>query len=863
MEFEQAIILSRTANEHQQQALDFINEYISDLSHFPSILDLFFQTQKQEIRLTLSFAIDSIISSSISSIDPQILVDFRSKLIPLLFDSTTLPQMSNQIEKIISTIAFNQWPEMWPEFVDEFLSAITTIGNVEAFKKLFSILKLLIINILQSSYITVARSNLLMHELQFKISDIISLMSTVSFEQIRSTGVENSFLEFIISYSELKLEDVSLNCQLIEYLFQTLSTVNSSTFTALKNLILKPQKDASYLHLSVTYIMQLMQHPFQDPTPFICFICHLIRNYIQLIPQCCSDQPSIETFRLILVYTLTSASKTDFCEDIWSMWTVLLDKFADAIHLGTSAIFLLLQPMIPDVLSAFYELLPTSLNKSRLLSYNPIHVFTEYTIIDENLILSFLSQKQPSTSLCIALGIIQFLHPNEILDSLFDQLFPLLLSPTFDGDLNASLFVISRSTKYLSDHLDVLSAALDMLMTLLAETEYSIKHSVLLAMNHLASSIPEQIAQNRLDFISLCVENLVDPTKFQEEDFLRICRIMSKFVALVPDKENRKHLAELLTNPVSALLVATSEKEVLLGCQATTALASISSFNVEIVMQMLWQPISVALNNTKGTEIFSQVCDSFSTTIRTSSFEKCMNVVLGFMSFAGTVENQDCAIVHSLSEIRLCHLNMDTYRHTILETYVERMYKEQGITLEFFEFFEAYDILEAEQPLVVPAACEAIRCNQSNISKKAASLLLKHFKIYQVPFKLDCEGPIIQSLFDAMFDKLHYNCLKKFLKLLYQVVDKMNKRQLPFEQMIFESIKDKVCDDAFSEKYVVALKNSLSKENMFDDLIQQLLIAAGRANPTEFQLLSDVVDSRTKFKSSMPTNVYRNEDEIG
>lgn len=521
----------------------------------------------------------------------------------------------------------------------------------------------------------------------------------------------------------------------------------------------------------------------------------------------------------------------------------------------------MLEPMLTTVLESLFELLPTAMSQSRLLSFQPISCIVAFSMIDEDMLLSFLSQKELSNSLLISMGIIYFLNDNQIFESILNNILPQLTSEHFTDDTDVSLFVISRNTPYLSSHLDFFEEVVSIFTELIQSENVPIIQSFLLAFNHIASKIPNVVMNHCPDFIVFCLENLVDPSKFQHDDFLRICRIMSKFVASAKTEEDQRHLSEILTAPVSQLLNETNQDLIILGCDAVNALASISDLSVAITMELLWEPLSVALSNLKNSEKFSIACDSFSTTIRTCSFERCSSVVSSFVDFAQTLQNQDGAIVHTFAQIRLCHREMDSYRQMIASTFIQNMVNEESITYEFFEFFDAYEILEEEQSFVVPAACEAIRCVDPNISKSAANLLIKYFRNEPVPFKIQCENEIIAAIFDACFDQMHHSCMKKLLKLLHQVVDKMYKRQLPFEQVIFDSIQNRICDDEFSTKIVAALKNSISQEKMFINLVADLLIAAGRANPNEFQMLSDIVEIRAKTK--IPISPFQNEDEIG
>lgn len=71
-------------------------------------------------------------------------------------------------------------------------------------------------------------------------------------------------------------------------------------------------------------------------------------------------------------------------------------------ELRTSAVYLMLEPMLTTVLESLFELLPTAMSQSRLLSFQPISCIVAFSMIDEDMLLSFLSQKELSNSLLIS-----------------------------------------------------------------------------------------------------------------------------------------------------------------------------------------------------------------------------------------------------------------------------------------------------------------------------------------------------------------------------------------------------------------------------------------------------------------------------
>ncbi|OHS94880.1 hypothetical protein TRFO_10812 [Tritrichomonas foetus] len=869
MDLEQALLASFMPGANQQNALNFLFECTQNPSFFQPSVDFFFKTNNEKVRELVTSIILSMVDRLWSNIDPQVCANFRSQIVQFFFTNDISPNISSQLEIIIASIAFNDWPEVWPSFIDEIVNIIND-GNsnnisplvINGLPKFFHILTNLVTRFSTSQYITVMRRNLLVLELQFKVVEIINYLQSISCEQVLGTEIGLSFIMFMEYFCQLNFEDQQICLNIANFLFSNFASAYPLTFKALDHLIVRKPIDLSLFHLSIQAILNLMQKQIADPTNLIEFICHLVKIALPIFPQCCTDSSFFGAMRCILEFTITNSPKNDYHEEIWDLWAELLHHFADGMQLRTSALYLILEPILPSTLAGLFELLPLAMLQSRLRSFHTISAIIAYSIIDDNLLISFLAQKPLSSALLIALGIINCLHDNELFDAIMNNVIPQVLT-NYNIDINSSLFVLSRNSEYLRNHPEVLKEFLNIISNLLVNAENNeIKQSALFALNHIASKIPESIYDHCQEFIIFMIQNFIDPTKLERCDFLRTCRILSKIVASVRSKDDQMKLAEMLTTPISVLLTGNTTEMIQIGCLAASNFAYIPALSCEPTMQFLWPPLSIALNNTKNNELFYDVCECFSTTIRTVPWKRCFQVVSSFVTFIQTVANQECAIVHACSQIRLCHREMDEFRAIILENFITKL-SQQNVTAEFLEFFEAFDIIDnTEEGLVLPIACQAIRCFDLNITKISLKILLVHYRAKQVPFMLSCDHEIIIAIFDALFDQMHHKVIKKLLSLLYHVVDKMHKRQIPFEQSIFGAIKEKVCDDGLSQKFVISLKNSITSESMFTELAGNLLIAAGRANPSEIQMLSDTCDTRAKTVTFLSRGIFQNEDEI-
>lgn len=85
MDLEQALKDSMESGDNQQAALDYLNKVTDDPHNFPAAVELFFRIENERSRLLLSFLIDRFLDKSWSSIDPQLIIDFRTQILELFF----------------------------------------------------------------------------------------------------------------------------------------------------------------------------------------------------------------------------------------------------------------------------------------------------------------------------------------------------------------------------------------------------------------------------------------------------------------------------------------------------------------------------------------------------------------------------------------------------------------------------------------------------------------------------------------------------------------------------------------------------------------------------------------------------------
>lgn len=283
MDLEQALKDSMESGDNQQAALDYLNKVTDDPHNFPAAVELFFRIENERSRLLLSFLIDRFLDKSWSSIDPQLIIDFRTQILDLFFNNELSIDLSKQIEVIVSNIAFNQWPEVWPNFIGDILAIVTEINNTNNLTKVFHILSNLVTSFSTSQFISLTRRNLLIQELQFKIPDIISLLQSIQIEQVSQSEICTSFVLFIQLYCKLNLDDSQICNDIAGFLFSNFAPFIPKTFEALKNLISKPRIDLNLFNLSIENILELIEKSPSDPTEFISFICQRVDIYFSTV----------------------------------------------------------------------------------------------------------------------------------------------------------------------------------------------------------------------------------------------------------------------------------------------------------------------------------------------------------------------------------------------------------------------------------------------------------------------------------------------------------------------------------------------------------------------------------------------------
>ena len=804
--------------------------------------------------------------------DRNMLNEIRSILLEFTFCSEHSPLIAAKLEEIVAKFAFNDWPEQWPEFLSQMKGFMKM--NIKSECHVFMILAHFLKLISSSPKITLRRRAMMIQMFAQNIPDFVTIAEIENNEEDKDgrimTGNQAlSFLEFAEAVCMVIGSEDELCISFSQYLFDKFVVFDEFAPKALK-AISKLISPSSYLTHLIPHMIEMIRNRENLNKPIIPefhqFLCCFLLRFLDIAETFCTSQDAAASVLKLLQVSLTSASRNMFQNEFWTFWKECLTKI---INNPSSPLISLVAPL--PIISTFYEILPCSTQLSRLISPQTGKAFQLLAQIAHNETCSFLMEQQPSLSLCFAIGII----PEEGFLPKIKEIIERSREVNDINVLSAILYAVSRNISVMKNDPSLLSFLHYFSCTYLSTkheeislTDYFklennlnnitidfqdctddekldlLQTSILLSLNHVASTDPHKLSNNQ-QFVEVLF-NCASPQNLNPSNFSRLCRILAK-VTLCTPPPLKNHYIEQLTNIAIIPLTSNDLSTIALGAHAAWAISSISLCGSYLITKYLWKPLISALqSNVNNEEAFSDLTAVFASSIRSAPWNLCHKVCYKFIHIAQEVSNSNNPKVSSVLDaynlIFQCHYELTEFRDTFAETFIKLIQNSEPLP-SFFEFFSIAGIKEHEESIVIKAGCLGLLEPDLNISRTAARMLKTFANKQKNPqHLLHWQNQIIQSVFSALFDDLHNPIiipLSKVIFAIYKAYLKMNTLSDSIDQIIFNAIDSAVGDQGLTKDFAIALRNTASSKEDFLQLIGDFLISFGRFNPLEIKLFDD------------------------
>lgn len=886
----------------QQEAANFFSSWQnSNNALISSVRFLSFATDSSDALEFITCCVILYASDQWFKYDRNILNEIRSMMLQYTFTKQHNPITSAKLDEIIAKMAFNDWPEQWEDFIPQLQSFIINDSSEIDFNSqthVFTILSIFLNMISNSPKISLKRRAMMIEVFIQIIPSIIQNYMTSSgnkdtnglsddpssykinssnIDKVPSSVVE-AFLEFAKSLCSIIGNNTSMTISFTTYMFITF--VNIPQY-AEKSLIAISElfSPSSYLTHLIPYMMKLIVSYESEEASisltFHEFVCTFLIKFLNIADTYITSDEIAQPIQKLFQVSLNSAPRDTFCQHFWTLWNECLSKISNGL---LKSLHPLLSPLFSLIISTSIDLLPCSMQLSRLISPLTSSTFQSLMKISPDETINFINSQQPSISQCISIGIIQ--HP-----SFLPKIKELVKECTSMNEitvLSAVLYMISRNISLMKANPELISTLQQLSFNYLLHSDDDNYHtSVLLSLNHVASSFPNALTSNT-EFINLlfeCASFTKDSSlRLQEEDFSRLCRILAKVIMTTPQDVRSSYIKRLID--IAAIPLTSADLIMIsLGCRAAWAISSISICGSYLITKFLWSPLLVAMEfcaQQQGDEngsYFADIVAVFASSVRLAPFGLCRKSILKFIEIAKqyvTIHSEKATpVLDAFNSMLQCHLELIDFRDTFASTFVRGM--AECPQPSFFEFFSIAGLNENEQQVVMSAACNSIKDADLNISKNAAHLLKTLInKQKNSNFLTSWQLPIMKAVFDALFDELHKAIVSPISKVLFAIYKqhlKRNSLSQDLDHIVVEAIESTVGDQNVTLAFANALRNAASNKDDFLLLIKDFLIAFGRCNPTEIKLFDDSLEVRSLAYDIGKTSIQgspaeiKNEDE--
>lgn len=885
----------------QQEAANFFSTWQNSSNAL--ITSVRFLSSTEESSDSLQFITCCVIlyaSDQWFKYDRDILNEIRNLMLQCTFEKKHAKIASSKLDEIIAKMAFNDWPEQWEDFIPQLQSFIINDFSENDFicqSHVFMILSNFLKLVSNSPKISLKRRALMIELFSEKVPGILQnienqtdseskteLSDDISVYKINSSNINDfppfvikSFLKFAKSLCLVIGNDIQMIVSFSTYLFVTFSENDQYSEKSLK-AILSLISPSSYLTHLIPYMMKFMSSKESEESPispaFHKFVCNFLINFLKIADSYITSEEITQEIQKLFLVSLESAPRDTFCQYFWSLWSECLDKISTN---SLKSLHDLFSPFFQSIMTTFCELLPCSMESSRLISPLTASSFESMVKIDSEATISFIESQPPGISQCISIGIVQH-------QSFLPKIIQLVEECTSMDDINvlsSVLYMISRNISLMKTNSSLVTALQEISANYLLNCEDDLFHtSVLLSLNHVASSYPEALADSNefIDMLFECQSSKADGTlRLQKENFSRLCRILSKIIMRTPSSVKNTYIQKL-TDIAAVPLMTTDLTAISIGAQAAWAISSISICGSYLITKFLWKPLLVAMQNCaqhqedEFSSIFSDIVAVFASSVRLAPFGMCRKVILKFINIAqqSVNENPEIAtpVLDAYNLMFQCHCELIDYRDDFANIFVSRI--AENPQPSFFEFFSIAGIVDEEKQIVLTSACEAIKDPNVELSKNAAHLLKTLINKQKDPeFLIEWQERIMHAIFEALFDELHKSIVQQIAKVLFAIYKQHLKRESltqEIDKIVVEAIEAAVGDSTVTVNFAEALRNNADNKKDFLTLIHDFLIALGRFNPMEIKLFDDTLvvgslthDIEISFQGSEAA--IKNEDE--
>lgn len=846
----EATVIAYFSPNVSEKEVKMVGLWQNDPNFLENAFGLLLGSRNDHVMFFAASLIANLIENFWGEIDHGYLNGMRGELLKFLFESKHSDIIESKICCLVAAIAFNDWPEVWGTFFDDVLEKVNEFHftknpeneewvrqGISNQRKMLEIFAAVAQKLTTSPHITVARRTFLVQEMQFFVPTLVEFIMQQPYPDFAMPEVVKGVLGFFEPMCLSVMDNIELTGKITEFLFHQFAAASKDTFKCLGNLLLRQKIDKDVFRLTLVLILEEIEKGRVDLVEFLRFVCDFLRVSVPVFPVSAVDPGFFGVMKNVLGFTLTNCPRSEMIESFWAMWSTLLHAYVDDMALRSSAVFLMVDPILPAVVDNLYQVLPAAMEVTKLASFQAYSAWVALTMIKEDGLIEYLAGQPLSSSLCIVLGSIEFLYDNEKFQVLLNSRIPEIIE-NCGKDVPSSMYAVSKNSKFVHDNAPVFGATLKVISQLLMSKDVSNQNCALVALQRLIQDSEKLFIEHALEFIFFLANDVYRPEVLQKDEYLRLAKVLSTIVAAMDDCEPRSQLIQQIVLPAASLLNGATSESVESGCDLVKAIASISSLHVEVAMSVLWEPLLEALQKTQDADLFSSVCSCFAMTIRSSTWELAAPVFDRFMAFAVTVTGQDEAIVDAVTSVKRAHEPVGQYRQIMMERFLPSLLSEPSAP--FFAFFELFRIMPEEQETVIPALCAGIRSCDENIATSALDLGMS-IHISDTVFDVPVEAMIVQAIIDALFDQMHRATRDKLLSLLYTIIEKMKKRQQPFEQFLFEFFVPRIDNQSLTENFVASLKLAVTSKESFTNLMNSFLVAAGRANPNEMALFTETV----------------------
>ena len=847
-------------------ANDVIMEWKSSSQCLIQSIQIAVESEEDNVVFTAGCVAHECIVSMWNQCPQNLRVNIRNTICSKLLNFKGTSKTRGKLIEMIVAIGLKDWPEEWSDFLSGFINSAADSPEICILD--FEIIADLITEIHSTETITNQRRKQLIDEFDKSTPELLA-MTNWAIQNIDFQDVGLNIIKCLKALCLTAPKAILLVDGFIKSLF-TIFVMNETThevgIETVINLLIKRTDAHEIVNDNLDEIIEIINEIINIGIPplLVTFLIQFLTEYGSNIEEMCYGDESIDEELInwtLTIYRLILSNPPieEHNEDFWYLWRTILYRYYRASKSNNK--FDLLQPciqmyqnLIPEIRESLYIGSQSAGEGGKLKSINCQTCWIFLTSIDKKGMIEFLSSRQPSTSMCYALGLIDACLSNQEEYKLLIQILPILFgyqakSQSIDFGV-ALLYALSHCIRFLNQESTFLEVFGGCLLNFLNSENNTVRSASVNALYYVSFRRPLLLCKPPTpvyDGLSRVIGDMI--AKFDFKHSVKLCKSLASIASAQTIESIIHDVYDLLFSSISQLTSSNDTQSVVNGLQIINEITKMKLNNGDIIfsqfVDLLIPMIKEIMVNNES--YFTLVAETMTSVIDTFDFETIKMIIDQFVGILLQLPQFKDASLIIFSSLRKHFIQMEVFYQMIKDKFIQNVLPNLSKTrveaFSILKFFKKFSIHIETIGILLEISVHFVTDERIEVSKEAAKLLRKIilylYENQTIDDLVNERMQIMGALFSSLTDTFHqpiFNSLSKALNSYIQAITSSTYSMTSFDNDVATILKGLTNNNEMLLNFSKYLRTNALDIGQFSSGIREFLVSIKCASRSDKNL---------------------------